>query len=566
MVYDDRTGQGKLPQELVTDNALLRRKYESEELGGAEVVTASPSVDGLEGPAPGLVFPPDVAAAIANLGSGGGIGARNINEFKLESDADYTRPLQYCATNGIPVEITRPGDYVINDTITWNGTISSFRAGLYIAEGCRLVAGSGLTGNPMLVLTAATNAAHMVDFSVSGYGEIDCMNYATKGIWVKSGARGFVAGLRIKNPTLMGTHCGDPASPQGGSDIWFFDIHPWRDGGANNDPNSIGMYFESMTDIRAVNCDPVGFRVGLKNQSVNVDYNNCHPWSKAVHGPMTHGFWIAGSGTRVHACHSDTPHSRNFDGSIDASIPAVYGFFIDAYGGEYFMPRCYLEPSNSVDNVVYGIYINKSDGLYGAIVGDRYDTGTGGTNKFKAFIAQNSQTKLRNVSRIGGFAGAAAYDGSNMGDVFPNSMDGYGLFTLYNKLRVHQDNSGGQALELSVSKSGNGAIINVDPTNTDNIAQLLVRLFRNSTSTDANSGFLVMRGDGTATTMHTLLCNGNYGLGGASNYGGGVRVLALPNAGTVPSSNPTGGGVLYVEAGALKYRGSSGTVTVIAPA
>jgi hypothetical protein len=34
MVYDDRTGQGKLPQELVTDNALLKRKYESEELGG----------------------------------------------------------------------------------------------------------------------------------------------------------------------------------------------------------------------------------------------------------------------------------------------------------------------------------------------------------------------------------------------------------------------------------------------------------------------------------------------------------------------------------------------------
>lgn len=42
------TGQGKLPQELVTDNALLKRKYESEELGGAEVVTAIPSGPGLE--------------------------------------------------------------------------------------------------------------------------------------------------------------------------------------------------------------------------------------------------------------------------------------------------------------------------------------------------------------------------------------------------------------------------------------------------------------------------------------------------------------------------------------
>ncbi len=35
---------------------------------------------------------------------------------------------------------------------------------------------------------------------------------------------------------------------------------------------------------------------------------------------------------------------------------------------------------------------------------------------------------------------------------------------------------------------------------------------------------------------------------------------------TAPGSNPSGGGYLYVESGALKYRGSSGTVTTIAPA
>lgn len=35
---------------------------------------------------------------------------------------------------------------------------------------------------------------------------------------------------------------------------------------------------------------------------------------------------------------------------------------------------------------------------------------------------------------------------------------------------------------------------------------------------------------------------------------------------TAPTVNMTGGGILYVEAGALKYRGSSGTVTTIGPA
>ena len=35
---------------------------------------------------------------------------------------------------------------------------------------------------------------------------------------------------------------------------------------------------------------------------------------------------------------------------------------------------------------------------------------------------------------------------------------------------------------------------------------------------------------------------------------------------TAPTANMTGGGILYVEAGALKYRGSSGTITTIGPA
>ncbi len=53
---------------------------------------------------------------------------------------------------------------------------------------------------------------------------------------------------------------------------------------------------------------------------------------------------------------------------------------------------------------------------------------------------------------------------------------------------------------------------------------------------------------------------------GSVDFGGGVKVIGIDNATTVPTTNPTGGGILYCEAGALKYRGSSGTVTTIAPA
>jgi hypothetical protein len=52
----------------------------------------------------------------------------------------------------------------------------------------------------------------------------------------------------------------------------------------------------------------------------------------------------------------------------------------------------------------------------------------------------------------------------------------------------------------------------------------------------------------------------------APTFGGGVGVIFLGSAATVPTSNPTGGGILYVESGALKYRGSSGTVTTLGAA
>lgn len=49
-------------------------------------------------------------------------------------------------------------------------------------------------------------------------------------------------------------------------------------------------------------------------------------------------------------------------------------------------------------------------------------------------------------------------------------------------------------------------------------------------------------------------------------FGSGSRVFALQNALAAPSTDPSGGGILYSEGGALKWRGSSGTVTTIAAA
>jgi hypothetical protein len=49
-------------------------------------------------------------------------------------------------------------------------------------------------------------------------------------------------------------------------------------------------------------------------------------------------------------------------------------------------------------------------------------------------------------------------------------------------------------------------------------------------------------------------------------FGGGRGVIAIANASAPPTEKLAGAGILYVEDGALKYMGSNGHVTVIAPA
>ncbi|GAA2929942.1 hypothetical protein [Streptomyces enissocaesilis] len=69
-------------------------------------------------------------------------------------------------------------------------------------------------------------------------------------------------------------------------------------------------------------------------------------------------------------------------------------------------------------------------------------------------------------------------------------------------------------------------------------------------------GLIARRGSGSASSLSL----------NSTSLGGGIGVLAMGNAPTLPTASVTGGGVLYAEAGALKWKGSSGTITVIAAA
>jgi len=70
---------------------------------------------------------------------------------------------------------------------------------------------------------------------------------------------------------------------------------------------------------------------------------------------------------------------------------------------------------------------------------------------------------------------------------------------------------------------------------------------------------------GALTARMTIDSSGNVGIGATSFGTSAAKVIGIAN-GTAPTSSPAGMGQLYVESGALKYRGSSGTVTTIANA
>jgi hypothetical protein len=78
------------------------------------------------------------------------------------------------------------------------------------------------------------------------------------------------------------------------------------------------------------------------------------------------------------------------------------------------------------------------------------------------------------------------------------------------------------------------------------------------------------RGFETIVVFTRPAAGGNIGIGfpdaDCKKFGGGRGVIVIANASVAPSTNIPGAGMLYVEGGALRYRGANGTVTVIAPA
>lgn len=228
----------------------------------------------------------------------------------------------------------------------------------------------------------------------------------------------------------------------------------------------------------------------------------------------------------------------------------------------------------------------KTDGKYYAKndAGTEYDltdTGTGDVTKVGTPVD----------SQIGVWTGDGTIEGSSLftwdGDTFNvDQSSGTGNFyfgdienSTIQETNVYIHGKSGGDTDLLVTNAGNGdARIEVKTTGTNDPCAVFAVTdggdrswcmgIDNSDSdifkiTTMNQVGFSTPSDGTV--VMEIETGGNFGFNGGS-YGGGSKVLFIADRLVAPTSNPTSGGILYTESGALKYRGSSGTITTIANA
>jgi hypothetical protein len=152
----------------------------------------------------------------------------------------------------------------------------------------------------------------------------------------------------------------------------------------------------------------------------------------------------------------------------------------------------------------------------------------------------------------------------------------YGTGAYYGTVNVSQEPAGngivvvGRASQTSdLVQIRNGSSSTNDLLSfRDSVGSVLAK-FTSTGAIETTGGVRTVGIQGTGDGLSAITTSSNRNLqlfSATTSIGGGAGVLGIANATTVPTSNPTGGGILYVEAGALKYRGSSGTITTLGAA
>jgi hypothetical protein len=201
--------------------------------------------------------------------------------------------------------------------------------------------------------------------------------------------------------------------------------------------------------------------------------------------------------------------------------------------------------AQSATGIGNGIALRAQQGLAGSVGGITTIQGglggTPGTNLPGAINLELGQT-VSNVS------GKASY-----------TVGGTSIFDIYQSAAnsVFMQQKPGTA--LNIGDQGAGSTTNINSNGTLSIEG------GNSLMLSSYSGSVFIE-SAARTKVITLDTAANLILWAGAGLGGGALVMSIANCTTAPTTNPTGGGILYAQGGALKWRGSSGTVTTIAAA
>lgn len=281
--------------------------------------------------------------------------------------------------------------------------------------------------------------------------------------------------------------------------------------------------------------------------------------------------------------------------SVSGSDITNYGIFFDVNGALGYGLLFNVGGSGG-ESVGIAMSVNESGG--GDSIGSTISlTGTGSNTAYKASISNSGASIINtgldftlggnnasntNIGALLKFNVATASGNQNIGvkvdmsAITSNTPTKYGFIsngnpyhgfnTLTPTAVIHGKGRGNTSSTIGV-QIDSSTVSNLFVVRDDGFASFgsavvtSTRLNIQSSGT-SSATFALKIDNSTPTALFYVRSDGNIGANSV-DWANGVKVMAIGNAGTVPTTNPTGGGILYCEAGALKYRGSSGTVTTL---
>lgn len=221
-------------------------------------------------------------------------------------------------------------------------------------------------------------------------------------------------------------------------------------------------------------------------------------------------------------------------------------------------------------NKAYPQYQNKPAIILddGSMLGSDGAVITGGTSGIQ-LGTDNSLSDNLSSGWVQLFAGDNYGSGGTAGSIFTFSGDAINPDSTPGDVFIKAGDCG----NINLGDGNNhGGHVDIVAGSTGNTAGGHLNLSSGSSAHGAGGGIRFTLGGGNTFPSFRITQNAavttqpNVAIGSTVSFGGGQGVIYIHNRTIAPTTNPAQGGILYIENGALMYKGSSGTVTIVAPA